>query len=181
MKEGVNGRLPIIVFNPGKDLFNVEIDDGSFFGLEYFDEQERFLSLGKASIMPDRTQRMPVKVSSAFNIKSFGIEIKYPTEKMSFAGINRGELTKDFTAVEGNESEPGVVRVGGYNMSGIQERRSGTLVELVFLVNGKGGKLEIVELVDDIQDFIIQNERIRPNEKRDRVKKLWFPKSYDHR
>jgi hypothetical protein len=181
VKQGVNGSLPIIVFNPGKDLFNVEIDDGVFFGLDYFDEHERFLSLGKARIMPDRTLRIPVKVSSAFNIKSFGMEIKYPTEKMLFAGINRGELTKNFTAVEGNESEQGVVRVGGYSMSGIQERKPGILVEMIFLVKETGGKIEIVKLVDDIQDFIIQKRRIRMDEKRDRVKKLWFPKLYDHR
>jgi hypothetical protein len=42
------------------------------------------------------------------------------------------------------------------------------------------GKIEIVKLVDDIQDFIIQNEKIRLNEKKDRGKKLWFPKSYNH-
>ncbi len=181
VKEGVNGSLPIIVFNPGKDVFNVEIDDGTFLGLEYFDEQQKFLSLEKASIMPDRTLRIPVKVSSAFNIKSFGLEIKYPTEKMLFTGINRGELTKNFTAVEGNESEPGIVRVGGYNMSGIQERKPGMLVELVFLIKELGGKIEIVKLVDDIQDFTIQKRRIRMNEKRDREKKLWFQKSCDHR
>jgi hypothetical protein len=181
VKEGVNGSLPIIVFNPGKDLFNVEIDDGTFLGLEYFDEQQRFLSLGKATVMPDRTLRIPVKVSSAFNIKSFGLDIKYPTEKMLFAGINRGELTKNFTSVEGNESEPGIVRVGGYNMSRIQERKPGMLVELVFLIKEMGGKIEIVKLVDDIQDFTIQKRRIRMNEKRDREKKLWFPKSYDRR
>jgi hypothetical protein len=180
-KQGVNGSLPIIVFNPGKDLFNVEIDEGIFFGLDYFDEHERFLSLGKARIMPDRTLRIPVKVSSAFNIKAFGMEIKYPTEKMLFAGINRGELTKSFTAVEGNESEQGIMRVGGYNMSGIQERKPGTLVELIFFVKETGGKIEILKLVDDIQDFIIQKRKIRMNEKRDRVKKLWFPKLYDHR
>ena len=181
VKEGVNGSLPIIVFNPGRDLFNVEIDDGTFFGLEYFDEHERFLSLGKARIRPDMTLRIPVKVSSAFDIKSFGLEIKYPTEKMLFLGINRGELTENFTAVEGNESEPGIVRIGGYSMSGIQDRKPGILVEMVFLVKGVGGKVEIVKLVDDIQDFMIQNGRIRLNEKRDWVKKLWSPKSSEHR
>jgi hypothetical protein len=181
VKEGLNGSLPIIVFNPGKDLFNVEIDDGTFLGLEYFNEHERFLSLGKAAVKPDRTLRIPVKVSSAFNIKSFGLEIKYPTEKMLFVGINRGALTENFTAVEGNESEPGVVRVGGYNMSGIQERKPGMLVELIFLIRETGGKIEIVKLVDDIQDFIIQKRRIRMNEKRDRGKKPWFLKSYDYR
>lgn len=130
--------------------------------------------------MPDGTLRIPVKVSSAFNIKSFGLEIKYPTEKMVFAGINRGELIKNFTAVEGNELEPGVVRVGGYSMSGIQERKPGMLVEIVFWIKEMDGKIEIVKLVDDIQDFIIQKRRIRMNEKRDREKKRWFLKLYDH-
>jgi hypothetical protein len=176
MKEGASGNLPIIVFNPGKDLFNVEIDDGTFLGLEYFNEHERFLNLGKTVITPDNTLKIPIKVSNAFNIKSFGLEIKYPQEKMLFAGINRGDLTKNFTTVEGNESEPGIVRVGGYNTSGIQEREPGILAEIVFFIKDMDGKIEIVNLVDDIQDFIVQKRRIRVNEKRIRDKKLWFRK-----
>jgi hypothetical protein len=176
VKEGASGNLPIIVFNPGQDLFNVEIDDGTFLGLEYFNEHERFLNLGKAIITPDNTLRIPVKVSNAFNIKSFGLEIKYPQEKMLFAGINRGALTKNFTTVEGNESEPGIVRVGGYNASGIQEREPGILAEIVFFVKDMDGKIEIINLVDDIQDFIVQKRRIRVDEKRIRDKKLWFRK-----
>ena len=131
--------------------------------------------------MPDRTLRIPIKVSSAFNIKSFGLEIKYPSEKMLFTGINRGELIKNFTSVEGNELEPGIVRIGGYSMSGIQERKPGILVEIVFLVKEMDGEIEIVKLVDDIQDFIIQKRRIRMNEKREWGKKRWFLKSYDYR
>jgi hypothetical protein len=176
VKEGASGNWPIIVFNPGKDLFNVEIDDGTFLGLEYFNEHERFLTLGKAIITPDKTLRIPVRVSDAFNIKSFGLEIKYPQEKMLFVGINRGDLTKNFTTVEGNESEPGIVRVGGYNTSGIQEKEPGMLAEIVFFIKDMDGKIEIVNLVDDIQDFIVQKRRIRVNEKRIRDKKLWFRK-----
>jgi hypothetical protein len=179
VKEGVNGNLPLIVFNPGRDLFDVEIDDGTFLGLEYFNEHERFLSLGNAIIMPDKTLRIPVKVSSAFNIKSFGLEIKYPKEKMLFAGINRGELTENFTTVEGNESEPGIVRVGGYSMSGIQEREPGMLVEIVLFIKEMDGKIEIVNLVDDIQDFIVRQRKIRVSEKRIREKKLWFRRLHD--
>ena len=100
---------------------------------------------------------------------------------MLFAGINRGELTKNFVAVEGNESEPGKVRIGGYSTSGIQERKPGVLVEIVFWIKETDGEIEIVKLVDDIQDFIIQKRRIKINEKRDREKKPWFRKLYDHR
>lgn len=159
-KEIISGKLPIIVFSPGRDLFNVDIDEDTSLYLDYSKKETGFISIEKAIIMPDGTLRIPVKVSNAFNMKSFGLEIKYPTEKMLFIGTNRGELTENFIALGGNELEAGVVKVGGYSMSGIQERGSGILVELVFCIKEIGGKIEIVKLVDDIKDYEIQKRSI---------------------
>jgi hypothetical protein len=65
--------------------------------------------------------------------------------------------------VEGNELKAGIVRVGGYSMSGIQEEGAGVLVELVFYMKENGGEVEIVKLVDDIRDFLILKKSIKIN------------------
>ena len=79
---------------------------------------------------------------------------------MVFIGVERVGLTEDFIVLEGNEPEGGIVRVGGFRMSGIQKREPGILFELVFFVREKGGLVEIIKLVDDLQDFIIKEKII---------------------
>jgi hypothetical protein len=159
-KERINGRLPITVLNADKDLYNVEIGEGTFLISDYFKEEPRLLSLGKAIIVRDGTLRIPIEVSNAFNMKSFGLELTYSADKMLFLGITRGSLAKDFLEVEGNEFESGKVRVGGYGMSAIQEMGPGVLVELIFYVREMGGEIEINKLVDDLVDSFLQNKII---------------------
>ena len=161
VKEGINVGLPIVLFNLGKDLSRAETREGIFIGLDHFKSETRFLDLGEAIIKADGTLRIPVKVSSAFNLKSFGLELRYSKEKMIFTGVNRGALTRDFAALDGNEIEPGIIRVGGYSMSEIQESEPGVLVELVFYMRETGGDVEIVKLFDDIRGFIIQKGNIK--------------------
>jgi hypothetical protein len=163
VKEGINGSLPIIVSNLSEDLFNVEASEGTFIALNYSKKETRFLSLGEAYIALDGTLRIPVEVSNAFNMKSFGLELKYSAKKLLFMGITRGTMTEDFLEVEGNELKAGIVRVGGYSMSGIQEEGAGALVELVFYMKENGGEVEIVKLVDDIRDFLISRRSIKIN------------------
>jgi hypothetical protein len=74
---------------------------------------------------------------------------------MTFLGVEPTELTGDFVAVAGNELENGVVRIGGYSMSGIQDMANGTLVELIFQLSEARGEVEIIRVVDDLKDFLI--------------------------
>jgi len=163
VKKGINFSVPITVFNQDKDLFRVEVDEATFTGVDYFKDETRFLSFGEAIIAPDRTLRIPVEVSSAFNMKSFGLELKYLTEKMLLIGVNKEALTEDFMAFEGNELEEGIVRVGGYSLSGVQEEGPGVLFELVFYTKEKGGEVEIIKLIDDIKDYVINKRNIEIN------------------
>ncbi|MDH5743362.1 MAG: cohesin domain-containing protein, partial [Candidatus Aminicenantes bacterium] len=98
---------------------------------------------------------VPVKVTNAFGVKAFGLEVNYCADKMTFVGVNQTDLTDDFVAVDGNDIERGMVRIGGYSRSGIQDRSDGILVELVFQVREPGGEVEIVKAFDDLKEFII--------------------------
>jgi len=94
---------------------------------------------------------VPVRVTDAFGLKAFGFEMKYSPEKMTFMGVQRTNLTENFIDVDGNDIGGGVLRVGGYSMSGIQESSSGALVNLMFFVNESGGELEIINTHDDLK------------------------------
>jgi hypothetical protein len=98
---------------------------------------------------------VPVEVTDAFDMKAFGLELKYSADKMTFLGVEPTELTRDFVAVDGNEVANGVVRIGGYAMSGIQDMRSGVLVELIFQTSESGGDIEITRILDDLKNYLI--------------------------
>lgn len=157
VKEDINGSGEIVLYNLSGDLFGAEDRSGSFVCEGYSEEEERSIELGRGNLQTDGTLAIPVVVSDAFNLKSFGIEFSYNVEKMQFLGGRKTELTSDFIAVDGNEVEKGTVRVGGYSASGIQERGKGTVIELIFLpYNVTEGAIEIRNLVDDIDNFYIK-------------------------
>ncbi|MFP4082231.1 MAG: cohesin domain-containing protein, partial [Candidatus Aminicenantes bacterium] len=160
VREGLDASMPIMLFNLNRDLFGVKPGEGSFLRLKYYKDRPRFLSFGEAAAMPDGTIKVPVQVSSAFNIKSWGMDIEYSQDKMIFVGTQRTELTEDFTALEENEIELGKVRIGGFSLDEIQKKRSGALVELIFSVREEGAWIRMVDLYDDIQNYLIQRKKV---------------------
>jgi len=98
---------------------------------------------------------VPIEVTDAFDIKAFGLELEYNTEKMTFIGVERTYLTQDFVVLDGNESQTGVIKIGGFGLSGIQESHDGVLARLVFEVLNSEGEVKIVETQDDVTNFMI--------------------------
>jgi len=156
-REGINGSAPVILNNLGGDIFRTVARSFIFVREKYQKNKENMLTLGEGRERGGML-KVPIKVTSAFGVKAFGLEVKYPADMMYFAGVKQTDLTRDFVAVDGNEIERGVIRIGGYSMSGIQDRHNGILVELVFQVIEPGGELEIIKATDDLKDFIIINK-----------------------
>lgn len=154
VKEGVSGSAHIMLSSLVGDIYDAEAGSSTFLCGDDPKGEERNLTLmgGKER---GGLLIVPVEVTNAFDIKAFGLELKYSTDKMTFLGVEPTELTQDFVVVKGNELLSGVVRIGGYSMSGIQDMINGTLVELIFHVSESGGEVEIVRITDDIQDFLI--------------------------
>jgi hypothetical protein len=154
VREGAAGSAHIVLANFFGDILEAEAGSSTFICGEDLTGKERGVTL-----RPGRKSGgllvVPVEVTDAFNMKAFGLEVKYSTDKMTFLGVEPAELTRDFVAVAGNEVANGVVRVGGYSMSGIQEMLGGTLVELIFQLSESGGEVEIIRVVDDLKDFLI--------------------------
>jgi hypothetical protein len=154
VREDVAGSAHIVLGNFIGDILEAEAGNSTFVCGKDLTGEERSLTLRHG-----RTNGgllvVPVEVTDAFDIKAFGLEVKYSTDKMTFLGVEPTELTRDFVAVDGNELASGVVRIGGYSMSGIQDMANGTLVELIFQLSEARGEVEIIRVVDDLKDFLI--------------------------
>jgi len=158
VKEGLQDSLPIYIYNQGNDIYDTETERGIFTRLENFDQNPRSIVLGEAVIGLDGMVRIPLEISEKFNIKSFGLEIRYSTANLEFVRIERSRTGSEFSSIQANEVNDGIVRVGGYGRNEIQETGPGRLVELIFIRTDLGGEIEIIQLFDDIQDFFIQND-----------------------
>lgn len=147
VREEMSGSAPIELHNLNGDIHEAEVKKGNFMVADYRMDEERSVTLGKYREKKGRLV-LPVKVTNAFDMKAFGLELRYSTDKLTFVGVEKSKLTKDFVAVDGNELENGIIRIGGFGMSGIQKRIDGTLVKLVFEINAPGGEVEIIKLDD---------------------------------
>jgi len=154
VREGVAGSAHIVLANFIGDILEAEAGSSTFVCGEGLTGEERSLTLRRGR-KSGGLLVVPVEVTDAFDIKAFGLEVKYSTDKMTFLGVEPTELTRDFVAIDGNEVSNGVVRIGGYSMSGIQEMTNGALVELIFQLNESRGDIEITRVLDDLQDFLI--------------------------
>jgi hypothetical protein len=161
VKEGEDLSLPILISNPDRDIFNAKIHQGTFLRLKSFNENARLISLESPIFGEGNTVRIAVEVSNLFLLKAFGLEVSYSKDKMVFLGVRKPDLAEDFISLAGNEVEPGIVRVGGYKLSGVQKRKPGRLVELIFSIKEKGAEVSLIGLVDDIAHSIVINGSLR--------------------
>jgi len=154
VREGINGSAPIVLHNLGGDIFRTVARSMIFVREKFQKNIGNILTIGEGRERGGMLV-VPIKVTNAFGVKAFGLEVKYPADTMYFVGVKQTDLTRDFVAVDGNDIERGVIRIGGYSMSGIQDRQNGILAELVFQVRESGGELEIIKVMDDVKDFIV--------------------------
>jgi hypothetical protein len=153
-REGISGSAPVVLNSLSGDICRADAESLVFVRMKPLRDEENTVTLGKSN-EHEGMLVVPVKLSNAFGIKAFGLEVNYSSDKMTFMGVNRTDLTEDFVAVDGNSIERGLVRIGGYSMSGIQDTRGGILVELVFRVSEPGGKVKIIRAFDDLKKFNI--------------------------
>jgi hypothetical protein len=154
VREGVSGSAHIVLSSFIGDILDAEAGSSTFLCGEDLRGRKRNLTLSNGRESGGLLV-VPVEVTDAFDMKAFGLELKYSADKMTFLSVEPTELTRDFVAVGGNELMRGVVRIGGYSMSGIQEMASGSLIELIFQVGESGGEIEVMRITDDIQNFLI--------------------------
>ncbi len=156
VKKGFRQSRSIEIFNPQGDIYDYEVRKGQFLRVKPSEEEPCFINLGQDYLHKDGTLRIPVEVSSAFKMKSFGMEFKYAQDQLIFLGVERAGVSQDFMALEGTEVKPGKLRVGGFSLSQYSKRGRTTLFELVFSPSGDEYSLEIIQLLDDLYDYFIR-------------------------
>jgi urease beta subunit len=161
VKKGEDLSLPILVLNPERDIVDAETRQGNFLRLNNRGENTRVISLEGFISRDGSIARVVVESSSLFSLKAFGLDISYSKEKMTFLAVRRPGPLGEFVSLEGNEIEPGLVRVGGYRMTEDQKTNPGWLVELIFAVREKGGEVSLRGLTDDIANALVARGNLR--------------------
>jgi len=86
--------------------------------------------------MPQRTGDgevyVPILIDRSIRCDSFGLDLLFNADGFEFAGIIRTELTEDFLQVDGNVTDRGILRIGGYRENSQATMLSGELCILVF-------------------------------------------------
>lgn len=108
---------------------------------------------------------VPVSIrGNAAEVRVFGLDASFDAKMLQFQGVSSGSLTGDWAAVDGNETSPGELKVGGFVGGGtaIPKNSNGTLADLKFKVTGQsysdGKQIQICirQYTDDIAAFTPQ-------------------------
>ena len=120
------------------------------------------VAFNPASAGPDAVVSFTVSVSATGKeIRSFGGEVAFDANMFSFQEVAKGSLTASWALLDGNESSPGTVRLGGSAGGGtsVAANSSGTLVEVRFKVtggsygNGQQNRVCLAQFTDDLSQF----------------------------
>ncbi len=152
----IHGSFQVEVADLEGDLFDVDTDAGNILCSDTLEHIEREVWTGKGYVHPDATLRIPVYVNNPLGIKAFGLEFEYDIESMLYLGVQKQSATSDFIALDGTESEPGTLRVGGFGLNPIQMQADTLLFELVFSLSAGQADIQITRLIDDLKDSRIR-------------------------
>jgi PKD repeat protein len=142
------------------------------------------LTINKNSFAAGQDIQIPVIVDSPSEIKAFGFDLAFPSDTLTFVGLESTDLTKDYDQLDANvlsyrvanptgddAQNDRVLRVGGYKTGSQQSPNSGVLVTLIFRVAKEAteqGSLSVIATYDDILNASVRNGMANPgNSSRD--------------
>ena len=119
-------------------------------------------SFNPATAAPDTVVSFIVTIAAnGKEIRSFGGEVAFDSNMFLYQGVAKGSLTSSWALVDGNESSPGTVRLGGSVGGGtsVAANSSGSLVEVRLKVtggsygNGQQNRVCLTQFTDDLAQF----------------------------
>ncbi len=115
------------------------------------------LALEARTLVSPSAQQELVKVAlrtaNPQNLQALGLQLHYPSDQLELLGVTRGALTADWIQLEGQQVEPGIVRLGGFNDKPIAATSAGVLFEVVFANKGQNTTRANFTLTDFVDDF----------------------------
>ena len=113
---------------------------------------------------PGTTVTIPISiVGNSQEISAFGLELVYDGSLFELQSVSAGNLTGSWSAVDGNEIIPGIVRVGGFTgaSGAISQWSFGSIAVVKLKVTGAGwssgqqSQICIQNCIDDIAAMIL--------------------------
>jgi hypothetical protein len=153
VKDDAWGTASMELINLNEDLYEAKALSG-IFRVKYGITDRGSIYLGKGRENGGKLV-VPVRVADVSEVKAFGLEFAFPEEKLVFLGVERTRLSLDYIYVEGNVIGDGIIRVGGYGSTGLQDKTSGEFVRLVFKVKEPGAKIELLKAEDDLKESLL--------------------------
>jgi len=142
------------------------------------------LAISNSAFYQSEDLYIPIILESPSEIGAFGFDLLFPSNQLTYIGLERTELTNDFDQLDANvipypmdESTPAqanmvntsVLRVGGYKTKPTASPSSGVLITLIFRASGEikeWGSISIIATYDDIQNASITDGTLMPRTSR---------------
>ena len=121
------------------------------------------LTLPHVTASEEDLLKIPVSVATTASVRSFGLQFEYPAELLNFENVVSSSATEQWLALDGVESRPGVLVIGGFHYDPANFSASDVLFSVVFSVNREVsgcGELRLSELTGDLQKADVHNGRL---------------------
>jgi len=117
------------------------------------------LSLSQTSGNPEQEIAISIRANNPRGLKSFGFDLGYPDELLSFVKVSNKNLTENWQALDGKQNVTGTITLGGFNPKEISSSKPGILLEVIFKVKegiAGSGDLWLFNLTDDVANAEIK-------------------------
>lgn len=105
------------------------------------------------------TQGMDVEVDISIldnpnPIDAFGFKFQFCSDKLSFVSAEKGDLINHFSFFQGNQTQPGVVTIGGFDATAVPAMSEGVIAKVTLHVDSCNAdetcSLQIFNITDDL-------------------------------
>ncbi|MEK7730108.1 MAG: FlgD immunoglobulin-like domain containing protein [candidate division KSB1 bacterium] len=96
--------------------------------------------------------KVALAVKNPSGLQAFGLNLLYPTNKLTLLGVRRSAVTEKWLQLDGRSREPGVVTLGGFHDKALTANNNSELFEVWFASAGEAvsaSDFVIDNLVDD--------------------------------
>jgi len=136
------------------------------------------LTIGTVAAKSGDDIYIPIYIESTAEIGAFGLDLEFPSDKLTFVGLERTVLTESYDRVDANVISPeyseekadkkenySTLRIGGFKTDLTFGATSGVLVTLIFRVEHdlvEEAPLSVTASYDDIKNASVKNWLIKP-------------------
>lgn len=92
------------------------------------------LIIDDVKVYPGEEVYVPIIIDNPFNLKAYGFDLLFHSELLEFIGIDEASSYVEFEQIDANLIAFGVLRVGGYRKTSVEDHSPRVLISLIFKV-----------------------------------------------